>query len=180
MKPGWKAFLPYGLCVVLAVSLAVLKANQVDSFELLIREMLLVFGFVASVIDFRERRVPNRLIGVMLGVWVLVMVPQLFFQTDLALFRLISSMVGFFIGGLIFLIVYVLSKKGLGGGDVKLMAVSGLYLGLDGIMPTMLYGSILAAAVGGGMILMKKLTAKDTIPLVPFLYVGMLLTIFAR
>ena len=180
MKPVWKKYLSHSLCAALAVLLAVLKAGRIDGFELLIRELLLVFGFVAAVIDYREKRVPNQLVGAMLGAWILVIVPQLFLQTGIALFRLLSGAGGGFLGGLIFLIVYILSKKGLGGGDVKLMAVSGLYLGLDGVMPAMLYGSILAAAVGGGLILMKRLTAKDTIPLVPFLYVGMLLTIFAR
>ncbi len=74
--------------------------------------------------------------------------------------------------------VYLVSRGGLGGGDVKLMAASGLYLGFQKVMQAMLYGSILAALTGGGLILMRKIGRKDTIPLIPFLYAGILLSTF--
>ena len=44
----------------------------------------------------------------------------------------------------------------------------------------MLYGSVLAAVAGLLLILGKKITPKDAIPLVPFLYIGMLLTLLIR
>ncbi len=43
-----------------------------------------------------------------------------------------------------------------------------------------IYGSVLAAIAALILILTKKMTAKDAIPLVPFLYVGILLTEFIR
>ena len=59
------------------------------------------------------------------------------------------------------------------------MAVSGLYLGVD-VLPTMLYGSVLSAAAGLCLLLAKKLGRRDTIPLAPFLYAGMLAVIFTH
>ena len=82
------------------------------------------------------------------------------------------------IGGGVFLLVYIISRHGLGAGDVKFMAIAGLYLGMNLVMSSMLIGSILSAITGIVLLCMKKISKKDEIPLVPFLYMGILLTIF--
>ena len=78
------------------------------------------------------------------------------------------------------LTVYIISRKGLGGGDVKLMGVASLYLGYDGALSALLYGSVLSALTAVILTVMKKMTPKDSIPLVPFLYIGILITEFFR
>ena len=60
------------------------------------------------------------------------------------------------------------------------MAVAGLYLGFGGVLPAMLYGSVLSALTALVLIALKKIKPRDSIPLVPFLYVGMMLTMFIR
>lgn len=179
-KQNWKSLLPYIGVPMLCGALYLVKRGQLEPVDLLLRSLLLAFGYVASLTDLREKRVPNGLVGAMAGAWVLVIVPQLFYQTEEGIRLLLNGGVGFLAGGLVFLVVYMVSRKGLGGGDVKLMAVSGLYLGLDGVMPVMLIGSVLAAVMGIVLILSKKIGRQDAIPLVPFLYVGMLLTVFIQ
>jgi len=44
----------------------------------------------------------------------------------------------------------------------------------------MLYGTILAALTGLILILLKKLGRKDAMPLAPFIYAGILITVFYR
>lgn len=179
-KMEWNRVLPYIGLLVLGISLLVLKRNEIEAHELLLRELLLIFGYLASLGDIREKKVTNGLVTIMAGAWVLAMLPQLILQTERTLSLLLSSVAGFVLGGTVFLVVYLVSRKGLGGGDVKLMAVSGLYLEFSKVLPAMLYGSVLAALTGIVLILMKKVGPKDAIPLVPFLYVGMLLTMFIR
>jgi len=169
------AYLGIPLIVVLYL---ILKWGKVDNYLLLQRELLITFGYVASLTDIRSKRVPNKLVGVMVAAWILAIVPQLFFQTERTLAIMLSGLIGFLMAGLLFLVVYLISRKGLGGGDAKFMAVAGLYLGFNGVLPAMLYGSILASLFAIIMILAKKIGRKDAIPLVPFLYLGMLLTIF--
>lgn len=180
MKQKWKTWLPYAGIPILCGALILVQRGRLDGAELLLRVLLLVFGYVAAAGDLKDKRVPNRLVAVMAGAWVLVIVPQLLLRTEETLFLAFSGLAGFLLAGFIFLAVYLISRKGLGGGDVKLMAVSGLYLGFGGVLPTMLYGSVMAALTALVMIALKKITAKDSIPLVPFLYVGMLLTLFIR
>jgi Flp pilus assembly protein protease CpaA len=146
---------------------------------LLLRGSLLALSYLAALGDFREKRIPNQLVAVMLGVWVLILVPQIFYRTEYAMWLLMNGGIGFLLAGTVFLIVYLVSRKGLGGGDVKFMAASGLYLGVD-VLPAMLYGSVLSAIAGIVLLLAKKIGRRDVIPLAPFLYAGMLIVIFTQ
>lgn len=175
---NWKKILPWLGMIVPMAGTAWLQRDKLTSFEMLVWQVLLIFGFAAAWVDLRKKRVPNKLVGAMLGAWVLLVVPQLFYRTGQMMGFLFDAVAGCLIGGLLFLAVYIVSRKGLGGGDVKLMAVSGLYLGADGILPVMLYGSVLASLYGVTMILLKKMNKKDSMPLVPFLFAGMVLTIW--
>lgn len=173
-----KPFLPYTGLPVLLLTLVIRQLHRISPVLLLLQAVLIIGVYIASVYDIREKRIPNQLVLMLFGGWVLVMVPQLFFHTEETLYLMLNGVIGFFLGGIIFLVVYVVSRKGLGGGDVKLMAVSGLFLGADGVLPAMLYGSVFAAIAGGTLILLKKMGPKDAMPLVPALFAGMLLCIF--
>jgi len=107
-------------------------------------------------------------------------VPQLFFNTEAVLPVLKNAILGFAVCGGLLLLVYCVSRKGLGGGDVKFMTAAGLYLGFQGVLPAMLYGSVLAALFGIALMLLKKIGRKDSIQLVPFLYAGILITVFLQ
>lgn len=179
-RTDWKIVLPYAGIPVLALLLFLMNREKEEPVILLLQEMLLAFGYIAAWGDYREMRVPNRLVAAMFGAWILVMVPQLFLRTEKTILLLISSAIGAVLSGVLFLVVYMVSRKGLGGGDVKLMTVSGLYLGVGYILPAMLYGSVLAAVAGLALLLLKKIGPRDAIPLVPFLYAGMLLAMIIR
>jgi len=180
MKNNFKKILPFIGIPVFVIALLLVRIRNLDPLQLLLRELLILFVYIACVTDIKEKRVPNRLVLTMLAAWVIVLVPYLFFQTDRALSTILSGLIGFGLSGVLFLLVYLISRHGLGGGDVKLMAVSGLYLGFGGVLPTMLIGSVLSAITALILIISKKMDAKGTLPLVPFLYVGMLLTTFFR
>ena len=141
-----KPFLPYTGLPVLLLTLIIRQLHRISPVLMLLQAVLIIGVYIASVYDIREKRIPNQLVLMLFGGWVLVMVPQLFFHTEETLYLMLNGVIGFFLGGIIFLVVYVVSRKGLGGGDVKLMAVSGLFLGADGVLPAMLYGSVFADA----------------------------------
>ena len=163
---------------IIGIIFIAMSFGQIDPFILLMYELLLLFAYVAAVWDAKLRIIPNSLILCMLAAWVLVMVPKLFIDTGAAVRLLRDSLGGFLIGGGLFFFVYLVSRKGLGGGDVKFMAASGLYLGFGGVLSAMLLGTMLAAFVGLILIAAKKIGRKDAIPLAPFLYVGILMTVF--
>ncbi|MDR0491767.1 MAG: prepilin peptidase [Oscillospiraceae bacterium] len=174
------SYLPYTGILVIGAALLLIQAGRIDAFALLLGELILAFAYVAAVIDFKIKRIPNGVVLTMLVAWAIAMAPYLFLDTSVATALLMDSALGFAIGGGMFLLVYLFSRKGLGGGDVKFMAVAGLYLGLNGVLPAILCGTVLAAIVGLALILMKKIGRKDPIPLAPFLYAGILITVFLR
>lgn len=169
---------PYSGIPIVGISLLLTYAGKTDAFLLLQMVLISVFGYVATVTDITSKRIPNTLILAMLGTWVLTFVPKLFFDVEQAVVLLIDAALGFGVGGGLFLLVYIISRSGLGGGDVKFMAATGLYVGVFGIIAVMLYGMLLVALTGLILLLLKKMGRKDTMPLAPFLYVGILITVF--
>ncbi len=78
--------------------------------------------------------------------------------------------------GLLFLVDVLsrllLRKEGMGGGDVKLMAVVGLYLGLRLVLLALLLAVVAGGLVGGVLLLTKKVKPGGYFPFGPFLAVG--------
>ena len=175
----FKSKLPFVVLPVIMAAVYFLQVGQIDSFALLKYEIIAVFGYIAAVGDIKTKHIPNTLILAMLVVWVCVTAFHLLFDIQSAIPMLISSLSGFAVSGAMFLIVYLLSRKGLGGGDVKFMAVAGLYLGVGGTLTATFIGTTLAALVGLALVILKKIGRKDAFPLAPFLYAGILVAILA-
>ena len=175
-----KKFYPYAGIPVIGTSFLLLNISKTDVFVILLCELIVVFGYIAAILDLKTKKVPNILIIAMLLAWVSTITPKLFIHTDIAISYIKDFALGFIIAGGLFLLVYLVSRKGLGGGDVKFIAVAGLYLGFNGIIPAILYGSILAGLCGLVLLLLKKIGRKDAMPLIPFLYIGILITLFYR
>ena len=179
-KEKLKPLLPYVGIPIIGAVFFLLCGKQADVFIIFLCELVIVFGYIAAVLDIKTKKIPNGFILAMFAAWVLTMMPKLLLDTDMAIDMLKDAALGFVIGGGLFLLVYLISRKGLGGGDVKFMAAAGLYIGFTGILSAMLYGTILAALVGLVLLLLKKIGRKDAMPLAPFLYIGILITVFYR
>jgi len=152
---------------------------HISSLYLIRFVLVMVFGYLALVFDIKTKRIPNKLILAMLSAWVLTIAASLFIISfEMALQFLFDSLLGFVVGGGLFLLVYLISKKGLGGGDVKFMAAAGLYLGFADTIAVMLYGTVIAAVLGIVLILAKKIKRKDSFPLAPFLFIGIMIVAF--
>jgi len=173
IKPIWY----YAGLPILMITIFLVQVGRINPFIILWHELIIIFGYIAAVVDVKTRKIPNKLVIIMFIAWMLTITPKLLFDIDASTALLRDSVLGFVVSMGLFLTVYIVSRKGLGGGDVKFMAVSGLYLGLGGAISTILCGSILAAMTGLILIAFKKIGRRDQIPLAPFLYIGILVTI---
>ena len=165
--------------ILLLTLLISAKTGDIPAITILMYAVLLLIGYLATVFDVREKRIPNKLVLVLFGSWFIVLLPQFILHREVAIQLGIYGGLGFLINAVLLLLVYYISRKALGGGDVKFMSVAGLFLGPP-ILTAMLYGSVLAAIVSMVLILLKKMNKKDSIPLIPFLYVGMVITMFLQ
>lgn len=177
-----KQKMEYGILTVLLLVLAgayfFLKWNEKTVVELLLAELMILFGYLASVSDGKEQRIPNKLILLMLACWMIVVIPQLLLASDDAYNLAITGLIGFVAGGGITMFAYLASRKGLGGGDVKFCAAAGCYTGGVTVLSGILFGSILALVVNVVLIIAKKRKKTDRFAFVPYINAGILLLLF--
>lgn len=80
--------------------------------------------------------------------------------------------------GAFFLLVAIVSRGGMGGGDIKLAAMMGAFLGWPSIAVAMLIAFTSGATVGILLITMGLRSRKDPIPFGPALAVGGIVALF--
>lgn len=95
----------------------------------------------------------------------------------------INSVVGLTVGGgllwlLAWLSPYLFGKEGMGGGDIKLLAMVGAFLGWKPALLTIMIGSLTGSIIGISLIALRITKRDDYIPFGPFLVLGALLSLF--
>lgn len=139
-------------------------------------EVLMIGLWAIAWIDGKEKRIPNRILAVLTGIRAILLLLEGIAYWEYAMTILISAAGGALVGGGIFLLCYFLARGGMGAGDVKLLAVTGFYMGL-GIIFTDIFLSILIAALYSGLLLIrKKIKMKEEISFAPFVLAGTVLT----
>ncbi len=148
------------------------------------------FVFVASLIvitfiDLDERIVPDVIslpgigLGLLLSIvnWLLPMDPLSVGPSPM------SSLIGILLGGGSLLGVawaYQLftGREGMGGGDIKLLAMVGAFLGWPAIPVALFFASLTGSLVGLGLMIQKQADGKFALPFAPFLCLGAILHLF--
>ena len=129
--------------------------------------LFLVFLAACAAADIEKGIVPD-LMAVLIAVLAIIriLINELTFQ------NILSNICGALVLSVPMLVVALIIKNGFGGGDIKMMAAAGLFLGLD---KTLIAGSIafLIAGIYGVLLLIKKGKGpKAKIRLAPFLALG--------
>lgn len=127
-------------------------------FQAIFYSILLVIFFV----DLDHQIIPNRLVLLLLGL-AAVAGPA---GTELP-WR--DALLGALLGGGLFFLLAVVSRGGMGGGDIKLVFVLGLWFGWAQLLLLMFLAFFAGGAVGGALLLLGKKGRKDGIPFGPFL-----------
>ena len=85
-----------------------------------------------------------------------------------------EAAIGLIIGGGVLLAIalgyeFITRREGMGGGDIKLLAMIGGFLGWKSLIFILLFSSLLGAVVGVALMLIKKEDMKYALPFGPFL-----------
>jgi leader peptidase (prepilin peptidase)/N-methyltransferase len=128
-----------------------------------------------SVIDLKYYIIPD-------SVNIFIAVTGFFFMVTGGTVTLKQSMLGFFLGGGVLFVLALLSfeflkKEGMGGGDIKLAAACGIYLGVRKMLAVFIATSYLAAILLLIMLTLKKIKKDQYIPFGPFLSAGVIIVI---
>ena len=145
-------------------------------FEALIYYTFIAVLLVITFIDIDHQIIPDVITypGIGVGFLASFVVGRITYK---------ESLLGIILGGGILLLVawtyYLLTKReGMGGGDIKLLAMIGAFLGWKGVIFTIFAGSAIGTAVGGALALRTEGGRKLAIPFGPFLCLGALLFLF--
>ena len=91
---------------------------------------------------------------------------------------LADRLIGTIAGSLPMLILALLVEGAFGGGDIKLMAVSGFFLGWKSIVAAMFLGLLLGGTLALWLMARKKLNRRDHMAFGPFLALGLTAALF--
>lgn len=131
---------------------------------------------VIAVIDLRHQIIPDviSIPGIAVGLLGSLILPQITFFHSL-----VGTLLG---GGSLFFVAtmyqWLFKREGMGGGDVKLLAMIGAFLGWRAVILTILLSSLIGSAVGILIILLKGKDFKYAIPFGPFLSLGAMMSLF--
>lgn len=132
--------------------------------------ILISLAIVAAGIDSRHKIIPDSLtlpwmiVGLLMGAFSGGI--QGIFSRALGVLAL---------GGLVFLIAMV-SRGGMGGGDIKFMALVGSFLGVPGGLASFAIACITGAIAGVILMALGIKSRRDEIPFGPFISLGTIIT----
>jgi len=97
--------------------------------------------------------------------------------------RFLDAFLGFLIGGgvlfgVAFVYELITKREGMGGGDIKLLAMIGAFLGWQSLLFVLLVSSFAGAAVGITVMIVKGQDMKYAVPFGPFLSLGAIAYLF--
>ncbi|KJU83201.1 peptidase A24A domain-containing protein, partial [Candidatus Magnetobacterium bavaricum] len=88
------------------------------------------------------------------------------------------SVIGLLTGGGIFYVIAVVSKGGMGGGDIKLMAMLGAMFGWKYVLMTIFIASFTGSVYGLALMVLAGKGRKTKVPFGPFLATASVIVLF--
>lgn len=137
-----------------------------------IASILLIIFFI----DLYHQIIPNSLN-------ILILITAIIYKTIQYILydispNLTNSLLGIIISSGVFLLIIIISKGGMGGGDMKLIGGLGFILGLKNIALTIFLSFCLGAIISILLLLFKIKGRKDPIPFGPFISLAFMMVIF--
>ena len=162
----------YPLVELLAGLVPVLVAHRFGLTPASAAYVVFIWALIAiTFIDLDHQIIPDRIsipgtiLGLILGATILPV-------------GWTGSLLGAVLGGGLFYLIAVASRGGMGGGDIKLIAMIGAFLGWQAVFLTILISALAGSAVGIYMMAVRGKGRKHPIPYGPFLVLGAVVYLF--
>jgi leader peptidase (prepilin peptidase)/N-methyltransferase len=146
------------------------------TIEALIYYLFLTALTVVTFIDLDHRIIPDviTLPGIPIFFAAGFVLPTITYKE-----ALLGILIG---GGSLFLVAWIYSlitkKEGMGGGDIKLLAMMGAIVGWQGVLFTIFVASLVGTLAGLAVMLQSRKGLKLAVPFGPFLSIGGIMYIF--
>ena len=135
------------------------------SMELIIAWALISLMVIIFVSDIMYMLIPNKILLFFTIVFLLL---RIFIPLDPWWDPLAGGLAGFMIP----FFIAVISKGGMGGGDIKLFALVGLAIGLKGVLLSFIFATLLGAIFGVAGLIAGLVKRGEPMPFGPFIAAG--------
>lgn len=146
----------YGYTLISRVSLTILAAT----------------ALLIGRIDRRKMIIPNEIVLALLGIRILTLAGEFVVDKLPAKEILFDTFAGMLAATAIFLVARIFSKGSVGMGDIKLLAVVGMYVGVGTVLPLLMVTVFSSLVYSVVMIARKAISKKDTMSFAPFIAMG--------
>lgn len=166
----------FALTAALSIALSVLLfRKEYAVFDYINIITVYVIVFILAGIDYRTKTIPNKILAVGMAIRTVLYMAEAVLSADTIRISLIRAAAGFFFGLLFLLLLAMLTRSGIGYGDVKLFAWLGYCVGIRDVYNILFYSALFSAAVGTYLILRKKADRKKGLPFAPAVLAGIYL-----
>ena len=133
---------------------------------------------VVFVIDLERGLILNKVVyPAMIVALLLALVPQPWLTRWIVINGVANAALGGGVGFAIFLVIAIVSRGGMGWGDVKLVALIGLAVGFPLVLFSIILGAILGSIVALALMIARKRRFRETLPFGPFLALAAMITL---
>lgn len=140
-------------------------------WDLLVYALLFSALVVVTFIDLSHQIVPDRITlpGIVVGaIAAATVLPA----------GLVNALIGIVLGGGLFYLIAILSRGGMGGGDIKLIAMIGAFLGWRDVLLTIFIAALTGSIVGVYLMIVLGKGRKYPVPFGPFLAIGAIVSLY--
>lgn len=160
--------------MIVALYLAIKNVSYITAWKYI---CILAILWTIAFVDKKRHIIPNEYLAEGLGIRVVFLFLEIFTMQFDAFPSLLADLIGCAVILAFSLLIRVLSRKGLGMGDVKLFAIMPLFLGTLTAMEAMLYSLIVSFFQACYYLISKKKGKKDVMPFGPAILCGTFLAI---
>lgn len=144
--------------------------GKINIFDFAKFGILLISLFFVSYSDYKKMIIPNNDLLFMAVSGIVMMIVEYLYYRSFDVFK--SYILGFLAAFLLMLFIYFITKRSIGEGDVKLFSILGFFLGFNHLLLCLLFISVSSFLTGMGVMIYKKLSLKQLIPMAPSVLVG--------
>lgn len=137
---------------------------------------MLYILLVIAWIDSRVQKIPNMLLLIMIILRFIFFIFESLDMPEFMRYNILDMFSGSLFCLVLLVVCRIIVKNSIGMGDIKLFTVLGMYFGFD-VLRVMLFSFFCTAVYSIGLMIFKKKTRHDSVPMGPFVFIGTVITI---
>ncbi|MYL53353.1 prepilin peptidase [Pontibacillus yanchengensis] len=141
------------------------------SLELIVSLCLMSLFMILFVSDMKYMLIPDRILLFFLPIFILLRVLE-------PLQPWYSSILGAFIGAGLLALIIIVSRGGMGAGDMKLFGVLGIVLGVKATLLAFFLSTLFGALISGVLLALGVIKRQNPVPFGPYIILGSIVAYF--